>query len=112
MDRATAEAFYRRYLDRCNEHRFTELTEFVADPVQVNGAPQTVHQYGEGLAAVVRAVPDFHWTLEHLLVDGDWLSAHLTNTGTSVDQQEFALYHLADGRISEVWGTLDRDRLR
>ena len=27
-DRADLDAFYRRYLQRCNEHRFGELGEF------------------------------------------------------------------------------------
>ena len=31
-DRAELEAFYRRYLQRCNEHRFGELGEFVHLP--------------------------------------------------------------------------------
>jgi len=49
-------------------------------------------------------------------VDGSWLSAHLVDTGTtpagrSVSTQEFALYHVAGGRIVEVWGDLDRTRL-
>jgi predicted ester cyclase len=84
---AELEAFYRRYLQRCNEHRFDELGEFVDENVEVNG-----------------------------LVDGCWLSAHLVDTGTtptgrSIDIQEFAIYRVAGGRIIEVWGDLDRIRL-
>ena len=74
--------------------------------------------YAQGLGAVVEALPDYHWDLRHLLVDGCWLSAHLAGTGTgtsaagrSVSMPEFAMYRVAGGRIIEVWGDLDRTRL-
>ena len=80
-------------MDRCNEHRFDELGEFVDQNVEVNGA---VHGF--------------------LLIDDCWLGAHLTDTGTSVAGgfvtiQEFAIYRVAGGRIVAVWGDLDEDRL-
>jgi predicted ester cyclase len=69
-----------------------------------------------GLGGVVEALPDYHWDLRHLLVDGCWFSAHLVDTGTtptgrSISIQEFAMYRVAAGRIVEVWGDLDRIRL-
>ncbi|MFI5713417.1 ester cyclase [Kribbella sp. NPDC051620] len=76
-------AFYRSYLQACNERRFDDLAEFVADDVEVNGEPRGVAQYGADLRDFTEAVPDFHWELRHLLVDGNWLSAHLWDTGTS-----------------------------
>ena len=116
IERAELEAFYDRYLQRCNEHRFDELDEFVDEHVEVNGVVQGLHGYAEGLGAVVEAVPDYHWDLRRLLVDGSWLSAHLIDTGTTsagrpISIQEFAVYRVADGRIVEVWGDLDRARL-
>ena len=39
--------FYRRYLQRCNEHRFHELGEFVAD--DVNGPTEGLSRYIAGL---------------------------------------------------------------
>ena len=115
-ERAELEAFYRRYLQCCNEHRFDELDEFVDEHVEVNDTVQGLHGYAGGLGAVVQAVPDYHWDLRHLLVDGCWLSAHLVDTGTTpagrlVSIQEFAMYRVASGRIVEVWGDLDRARL-
>lgn len=114
--RAELEAFYRHYLQRCNEHRFDELGEFVDENVEVNGAGQGLRGYAKGLAEVAEAFPDYHWDLRHLLVDGCWLSAHLVDTGTtptgrSIKIQEFAIYRVAGGRIIEVWGDLDRIRL-
>jgi predicted ester cyclase len=103
-ERAELEAFYRRYLQRCNEHRFDELDEFVDEHVEVNGVVQGLRGYAEGLGAVVEAVPDYHWDLRRLLVDRSWLSAHLIDTGTTsagrpISIQEFAMYRVADGRI-------------
>jgi predicted ester cyclase len=114
-ERAHLEGFYRRYLQRCNEHRFDELGEFVAEDVEVDGAGAGLRGYAEGLAAVVELVPDFHWDLQHLLVDGCWLAAHLLDTGTTpggrvVSRPEFAVYRVAGGRIVQAWGDLDRDR--
>jgi predicted ester cyclase len=115
-ERAELEVLYRRYLQCCNEHRFDELGEFVDENVEVNGAGQGLRGYAEGLGAVVGALPDYHWDLRHLLVDGCWLCAHLVGTSTtaagrSVSIQEFAMYRVAGGRIIEAWGDLDRTRL-
>ena len=110
MERAAVEAFYRRYIDRCNAHAFGGLGEFVADDVRVNDAPVGLAGYIAGLETMVRAVPDFRWELRHVLVDASWIAAHFADTGTlggrAVRVQELALYRLADGRIAEVWGDL------
>ncbi len=81
--RAQLEAVYRRYIQRCNERGFDDLGEFVDPDVEVNGKPHGLQAYAEGLASVIELVPDFHWDLRHLLIDGWWLSAHLTDTGTA-----------------------------
>jgi len=83
FDRAQLTAFYQRYIQRCNEHRFAELGEFVDQDVEVNGARVGLQAYAAGLTTVVQAFPDFHWDLQHLLVDGEWLSTRLFDTGTS-----------------------------
>jgi predicted ester cyclase len=111
---------YLRYNTACNEHRFAELGEFVAEDVVVNGRPQGLAGYVAGLQAVVRAFPDYRWELRHLLVDGDVVAAHFEDTGTHrgewlgvpatgrpVRTQEFAFYRWADDRIAEVWVTAD-----
>ena len=115
-ERTELAAFYRRYINRCNEHRFDELDEFVDKNVAVNGAVHGLRKYAAGLRSVVETFPDFHWDLQHLLTDDCWLCAHLTDTGTSaagrpVTIAEFAIYRMAGGRIVAVWGDLDKDRL-
>jgi predicted ester cyclase len=113
---ADLHAFYRRYLERCNEHRFGELAEFVAPDVAVNDVVVGIDAYGDGLASLVAAMPDYHWDLRRLLIDGSWLSARLIDTGTTrageaFTLQEFAMYHVADDRIVAAWGDLDPPRL-
>ena len=118
------ETTYRRYNRLCNAHRFDRLDEFVAQDVEVNGEVQGLQAYADGLAAVVRAFPDYRWDLRHLLVSGAWVSAHFLDTGThrgtflgvpatgrKVSAQEFAIYRFQAGRIAEVWVTADNLRL-
>jgi predicted ester cyclase len=106
-------AFYRRYNACCNEHRFDDLAEFVADEVEVDGSVKTRAEYARSLQDVIDSFPDQRWEIRHLLVDGDWIAAHFFNSGTHaptgrpVQTQEFAFYRIADGRIAEVWGTAD-----
>lgn len=75
-------AFYRRYIACCNSHEFYCLGAFVASGVQVNGDVQSLPEYIRNLEVVVEAFPDYHWDLQHLLVDGEWVAAHLIDTGT------------------------------
>ena len=82
-DHAEMRAFYERYLQRCNEHRFSDLAEFVADDVAVNDSVTGRQGYGAGLQTVIETFPDFHWDLRRLLVDDCWLSARLVDTGTA-----------------------------
>jgi aspartyl-tRNA synthetase len=124
MDRTQSADFYRRYITCWNARRLDELLDYVAADIQVNGEHKTPAQYVAGMDEVFLAVPDFHWDLQHLLVDGAWISAHFTVTGThqgpfrgipatgrSIATQEFAVYRLDDGRIAEFWGTVDNAAL-
>jgi predicted ester cyclase len=110
-------AFYRRYNAYCNEHRFDDFGEFVADDVVINGTDRGLDAYTGGLRVVVGGFPDYRWELRHLVVDAPWIAAHLTDTGThrgpffgieatgrSVSTEEFAFYRIDAGRIAEVWG--------
>jgi predicted ester cyclase len=81
-------AFYRRYLKRCNEHRFDELGEFVAE--DVNGPSEGLSRYIAGLHAVVEAFPDYQWELRHLLVDDQWLAARSTRAPPTSTPRSFA----------------------
>jgi predicted ester cyclase len=109
--------FYSRYFKRCNEHRFDELGEFVAD--DVNGPTKGLSRYIAGLRAVIEAFPDYQWELQHLLVDGQGLAARLYGTGTHtgpfrgiaatgrvIRTQELVIYRIGDNKIVDCWGDL------
>jgi predicted ester cyclase len=51
-------ALYRRYIACCNDHRFEDLADFVAQDVVINGAGGGLDVYAEELRSVVRAFPD------------------------------------------------------
>jgi len=124
MRRSEVAAFYRHYLAVCNAHAFDRLSAFVAEDVWVNDRWQGLTAYVAGLRAVVRAFPDYHWQLRGLLIDGDSIAAHFTDTGThrgefmsvaptgrQVTTSEFAVYRLERERIAQVWVTADNLRL-
>jgi predicted ester cyclase len=110
-------AFYQRYIDCCNEHRFDELDEFVTD--DVNGPDEGLKNYVDGLKDVVRAFPDYRWDPQDVMVDGDRVAVRLLATGTHtgpfrgvnptgrrIRTQELVIYHLRDGKIARCWGDL------
>ena len=117
-------AFYRRYNACCNEHRTDDLGEFVSPDVVINGSERGLDAYADGQRAVVRAFPDYHWELRHLVTDPPWVAAHLTDTGThrerffgveatgrAVTIEEFAFYRIDAGAIAEVWGMAFHENL-
>jgi predicted ester cyclase len=73
---------YRRYLDVCNRHAFSELAPCLRDVVLVNGRERTAREYMDDLDAVVRAFPDYRWELQRAVVEEPWLAVHLTDRGT------------------------------
>jgi len=129
MDDGTGESpdlatWYSRYNEICNSHRFGLLADYVHRDVQVNGEVQGLDAYVSGLEAVIAAFPDYRWDLQHLVISGDWLAAHFTDsgrhvgaflgvppTGRRVETQEFAFYRVVSGLIVEVWVAADNLRL-
>ena len=123
-DRAELEALYRRYNDACNDHRFDDLGEFVADDVMVDGTRVGLEAYKASLEAVVRAFEDYRWEITGLVIEEPWIAARFHTTGThtgtflgvpatgrAVTTRELAMYRVEDGKWAEVWGTADDVRL-
>ncbi|WP_127752631.1 ester cyclase [Devosia sp. 1566] len=117
MDRDEQLALYHRYLERCNQHLFAELGEFVAKDVR--GSTEGLVNYVTGCFDVVAAFPDYRWSLQHAVADGDWLAARLIGTGTQsgtfrgiaptgrvISTQELVMYRFVKGKITECWGDL------
>ncbi len=111
---------YTRYLACCNERRFSELAEFVHDPIRFCGEVTPLVDYTGMIDSNVEAIPDFHWVIEDLVTDGSLVAVRLQDSGTpqsiwlgnsptgqSIRFQEFAFYRFKDGKIAEMWFLLD-----
>ncbi|MGI3227623.1 ester cyclase [Streptomyces sp. GTA36] len=123
MSDSDLRAFYLRYVEQLNAHKFDGMDEFIDDRTTLNGEPAT----RDDLLAVQRrdvdAVPDLHWELKELLFDGDRLAARLINTGTPVKEWlgvaptgasfeivEYAIYQVRDGRFVHMTALHERRR--
>ncbi|MDR7278173.1 ester cyclase [Catenuloplanes atrovinosus] len=117
--------FYQRYLDLLNAREFDRLDEFVGDEVTHYGDRYTRDQVAAALTGETEAVPDLHWSLQELVVDGDRLAARLINTGTPVKEWlgvaptgasfetvEYAVYRVRDGRFTHMTNLHDAEALR
>jgi len=118
-------AFYQRYLDALNAYEFDRMHEFINDTVSLNGEPGTADDVIAILKGIPDAVPDFHWELDELAIDGDRLAARLTNTGTPVKEWlgvaprgasfklvEYAIYQVTDGRFVKMTNVHDAEQLK
>ena len=117
---AQLKEFYRQYLACCNAHRLPDLAGFVHDPIQFNGTSTPLVEYTQAMASFIQAFPDFHWTLEDIVVEGDTLAVRLRDTGTHQGEwlglaptgrrmttQEVGFYQIRDGKIAAMWYVLD-----
>jgi predicted ester cyclase len=118
-ERTDVIALYKRYLARCNEHRFDQLGEFVSEQVSGSGPVDGLAGYIDGVKAVCTAFPDYHWELQQLVVEDDTIAARLIGQGTHtgpfgsipatgrrVSTQELVIYRIAGGKIVQCWGDL------
>ncbi|MFJ8782304.1 ester cyclase [Streptomyces sp. NPDC102476] len=124
MSDSDLRAFYLRYIEALNAHKFDGMDEFISDRTTLNGEPAT----RDDLIAVqkhdVDAVPDLRWELKELLFDGDRLAARLVNRGTPVKKWlgvaptgasfeivEYAIYQVHDGRFVHMTALHDAGEL-
>ena len=75
-----------------------------------------------GVAALLRAFPDFRCRIDESLASGDRVVARLTLSGTNTGDyrglpaptgkyaswEAIAIFRIADGKIAEIWGCADR----
>ena len=113
----------RLYEEVCNQGRLEVLDELAwPDHVEHNPLPGQA-QGVEGLkqrVSMLRAAHDCHFTIEHLLADGDKVAVMWTNRGTNVGDwmgipatgksvavQGVDIHLLRDGRLAEHWDLVD-----
>jgi predicted ester cyclase len=118
-------AFYGRYIAALNDRELDRMDEFINDPVALFGEPTKRDDVVTILQGIVDAVPDFHWEVTDLAVDGDRLAARLINrgtpatewlgiapTGASFEIVEYAIYQVRDGRFANMTALHDAESMR
>lgn len=111
-----------RYFDTFNRGDFSALGEIVTDDYgdRLEGqAPgiDVIRSYLEGLKA---SFPDFTWTIEQIIAEGDRVAVmnrvsgtHLHDfgglqaTGNKVDFRAFQIYRIQGGKLAEHWEVAD-----
>jgi len=117
--------FYDRYIAGLNGRNFDIMDQFIHDEVTLNGKPAK----RDDILAVQRdeasSVPDLHWELTNLIIDGDRVGAQLINTGTPAKQfvgvqptgksfkvVEYAVYQIIDGRFKHMAAIHDAEEVK
>jgi predicted ester cyclase len=128
LERADLVALYERYLACCNERRFEELADLVAEDVGGSGSVDGRAAYIDRVKAVCTGFPDYRWELQSTVVEEATVAARLIGRGTHtgvfediaptgrrISTQELVVYRFVDGTIAQCWGDLFpvvRDALR
>lgn len=117
--------FYVRYIELANKREFHRMAEFAHDEVIMNGTPVKRDDMVAEFHKHTDAVPDFHWEIQDLVIEGDRIAARLVDTGTpiaqwnglaptgaSVEFAETAFYQVENGRFKFMWYLMDADAVR
>jgi steroid delta-isomerase-like uncharacterized protein len=121
-DIETNKAIVRRYFEMFNSGDLSQLAAIVSKDYgdklegQSSGI-QVIRNYLEGLKA---SFPDFTWTIEQIIGEGDRVAVmnrvsgtHMNDfgnikaTGNRVSFAAFQFYRIADGKLAEHWEVAD-----
>ena len=117
--------FYLRYVELANKREFARMADFAHEEVIMNGTPVKMADMVAEFHKHIDAVPDLHWEIQDLVVEGDQVAARLIDTGTpakewnglaptgkSVTITETAFYRIEDGRFKHMSYLMDIDTAR
>ncbi|HXR44994.1 MAG TPA: ester cyclase [Pseudolysinimonas sp.] len=106
---------YDRYANALNTRRLDALDDLIGEEVALNGRPAARATVVAAIRHNLDVVPDMHWELTDLLIDGDRLAVRAVNTGTPTQEwlgvppsggsfatAEMAIYRVRDGRFIEM----------
>src|SRR6478752_367359 len=77
---------YGRYANALNARQLDTLNDVISDSVILNGHPVPREAVIAAISGNLDAVPDMHWELNEMLIDGDRLAVRATNTGTPITE--------------------------
>ena len=121
-DSEANKAIVRRYFDMFNSGDLTHLADIVSQDYgdkldgQTSGI-DVIRDYLEGLKS---SFPDFTWTIEQIIGEGDRVAVmncvsgtqvndfgEIKATGNRVNFAAFQFYRIADGKLAEHWEVAD-----
>lgn len=117
--------FYQRYVDALNAREFDRMDEFVHESIVMHSEPSSREALIAQLNSIVDAVPDFHWEVQELAINGDNIAVRAINTGTpakewlgaaptgkSIEIVEYAIYRVRDGKFLYMSAVHDAEALQ
>ncbi|MEV7329372.1 ester cyclase [Micromonospora sp. NPDC093244] len=117
--------FYLQYVALANKREFDRMADFAHEEVIMNGTSVKMADMVAEFYRHVDAVPDLHWEIQDLVVEGDRVAARLIDTGTPVQEWnglaatgasvsfvETAFYQVEDGKFKVMSYLMDTDTVR
>jgi predicted ester cyclase len=120
--KSLGQQWYESHLAACNDRRFGELVRYVHPEVDgsLDGSVRGLDAYVAGVRRITDAFPDYRWSMERLVIEGEWIAAlvhgagthqgevfGMAPTGRTVTVQEMVFYRVVDGRLLVCRGDLD-----
>jgi steroid delta-isomerase-like uncharacterized protein len=123
---------YARYTEEVwNSHNPDALAKYFApDAIVHSMTPGSIAGTGldylkERARSLLNAFPDIHFVIEDVVEQGDILAARVTLEGTQradfagvpatgkrMKVYDFAMYRIAEGKITDVWSLIDIQAMR
>ena len=103
---------------------FGDLAEFVHDSVVHNDRTLTVAEFQDLLRRDAAEIPDLHYDIELLVIDGEQVACRIRFACTPASFRglppavrpisfvEHVFYRYRDGRIAQIWSMIDMDAIR
>lgn len=120
-NKATVRGYFEDALNRGN---LDAWGRYMGDLVMLNGKPFTRDDFAAMRASFVRALPDFHVTIDQQVAEGDVVATRVTirgthrgefhgipPTGKAVAYGGTAFDRLERGRVVEMWHRTDESTL-
>lgn len=105
-----------------NKHSFKMLDQYMQDNyIQHNpDVPQGKSGFKDFFTSTFKSMPDFGYTIKHLVAEGDFVMLHAATTGThtgpwindiatgnKIDIDVVDIFRFQDGKIAEHWDVAD-----
>ena len=117
--------FYARYVHLANTRDFDGMRELLHDEVHLGETAVPRDAIIAEFRKHTDAVPDIHWEVQDLVIEGNNIAARVLDTGTPAAEwngiapngssftiAETAFYEVVDGRFRRMWYLMDVASLR